>query len=167
MAKYLQNSADIQIKEVGDDLQFEVIKKDEYISIGKSTTTTKTTTNSEKFNFDTIISSNGEKLTFNSTDNCIVVGTGVSRIELFGFIYVFTIPGADLIHVYVLKNNVSYARFSNYMTNSYQTISITHVIMEVQPGDKIYIHISNSAQPTVFGGNESWLGNCFTARVLI
>ena len=140
----------------------------QYIMVGLAQETTITTTSTTKLPLDTNISSNGSQLTFDSTNNCIVVGQGVSKIELSGMIYVFTIPTTDLVAIYIYKNSSAYARFNNYLRDSYQSVAIPNVVMDVQQGDKIYIYVNNSAQPTKYGGNVSgsYLTNSFIAKVV-
>ena len=96
------------------------------------------------FPFNKIMYSIGNKLTFDSTNNCIVVGTGVNHIKVSGAI-MQKCTDPDLCGGYITKNgfdsNAGVTMAFTYLpvTNQMFYIGIADKIISVSEGDKIYL----------------------------
>lgn len=120
-----------------------------------------------KYLLNEIVANNGDKLTFNTTDNSVDIGANVSYVEISAQIYVFTRGTDSLKTLYIYKNNEQVARFSQPMTDDYWSITIGSFIIPVQQGDKITMRFRSGAGSTVLGGSSLNAGaNFLTIKVL-
>ena len=95
-------------------------------------------------NLSSAVISNGSYLTFNSTNKGIVIGSGVSHVEISGQIYITSKGTNGLKNVYIYQNNNSVARSLIYINYDYQTISIPPHIIAVSSGDVITLRASSN-----------------------
>lgn len=101
------------------------------------------------FNSNTII---GNKLSYNSTNNTVVIGNGVSKVLVSGQIYWnYNATNSNTYGALLLKGTSEIHRFQIYKTASSPiSASGCPVMVDVQAGDEIKmtaINTASSAQP--------------------
>lgn len=96
------------------------------------------------FNKTSII---GTKLTYNTSDNSIIIGNGVSKILVSANAVVNAINSnvGDLIELDIIKNNsISNPIAVGVRTNNWLSLGAGNVLIDVQEGDKIQLQVWNN-----------------------
>ena len=92
----------------------------------------------------------GTKLSFNSTDKCIVIGGGVSKVLIRGFLGYKENGETAFRGVGIQKSNdISVHEVLEAQTgknDAYRFIIVEDVIMDVAQGDKIFLKVRTVAQ---------------------
>ena len=85
----------------------------------------------------------GDKLTFDSSNNSIKIGSGVSKIKIDATLNTKQRGTASLNALYIKKNDgdVALAFDSSYGTYDYQQISCNGLILDVVEGDLISLYV--------------------------
>lgn len=121
-----------------------------------ATQTIKGNNTAVKYNLNTVLASSGNKLTFNSTNHEVVVGSGVSYVEASCLAYVFTRGASSNNIIYIYKNGSQVARYNHNITGDYESMTLPPIIIPVQEGDKISMYIRSSAGTNT---NVVWSGS--------
>ena len=102
--------------------------------------------------------SNGDLLTLDTTNNCIVVGAGVHHLEVFGQVYIDTIGTAGVKNVYVYKNSNIMARGVANIQANYFTLPTGRSVISVDEGDIIYLAVMSNSTGTRLGASYTVAG---------
>lgn len=122
-----------------------------------ATQTIKGNNTAVKYNLNTVVASSGNKLTFNSTNHEVVVGSGVSYVETSCLAYVFTRGASSNNIIYIYKNGSQVARYNHNITGDYESMVLPPIIIPVSQGDRISMYIRSSAGSNtnvVLGGSN-------------
>ena len=125
--------------------------------MNNATQTIKGNNTAVKYNLNTVFASSGDKLTFNSANHEVVVGSGVSYVEASCLAYVYTRGANSNNIIYIYKNSSQVARFNCNITGDYQSMGLPPIGIPVQQGDKISMYIRSSAGSNtnvVWGGSN-------------
>lgn len=109
----------------------------------------------QKYNLNTNIASSGNKLTFNSSNHSIDIGSGISYVEVSAQVYMMDRGSNSIKILTIRKNDVQIVRCTMPTNYNNQTISIPSTIIPVQQNDKLTLYIQNSAGNSTFGDNTS------------
>ena len=109
----------------------------------------------QKYNLNTNIASSGNKLTFNSSNHSIDIGTGISYVEVSAQVYMMDRGSNGAKTLTIRKNDVQVVRCTMPTNLNNQMISIPSTIIPVQQNDKLTLYIQNSAGNSTFGDNTS------------
>lgn len=150
-------SINIQVPEKTSDLNNDKnFMVSDFMVAGNSTQQTVSGNNTpQKYNLNTNIASSGNKLTFNSSNCSIDIGTGVSYVEVSAQVYMMAKGSNGSKILTICKNDVQIVRCTMPTYYDNQTISIPSTIIPVQQNDKITLYIKNSAGNATFGDNTS------------
>ena len=114
------------------------------ITVGLAADFVQSTGSAVKIPIDTILCKLGDKLTFSSSDNSIVIGEGINYVEVSGHIMQKS-SHSNLCGLYISKNAMSLnsavaVSFSQINTVNVMTCTaISPTIVKVNPGDKFYL----------------------------
>lgn len=142
------------------------------ITIGLSTNFTQSGSGGHIIPLDTQMSKVGSKLSFDSTNNCIVVGSGVDYIEISGGVmqssnttglFGFFITKNGIALVNALSVDFSYLPTANQLFKQ----SSSPIMVSVSEGDKIYL-VGYGPTGGSIATYEAYSGrsNYLTARVI-
>ena len=112
------------------------------ITIGLASNTTSTST--EKLNLSTVLSSIGNKLTWDSANKGIKIGTGISKVKVSANC-IQIVKAAGLYGCYIAKNGIKLENAVNvgfnYITITEQLwqTSLQPVLIDVTEGDFLYL----------------------------
>jgi len=124
----------------------------------------------QNINFDKIYFSTGNKLTFDSTNHCIVIGSGVHHIEINASTVIANgnnNTSDRYLYCYKDTTNVGQTYYLNAVpTNQHYPLCITPFITEVAEGDKIYIKISSGQAETISVKGASTPRTYLTVKVI-
>ena len=126
------------------------------------THTTATVQNNGTVPFNNILKV-GDKLTFNSSDNTIVIGTGVSKILVSGKMTITSTMPMNQTHYFsiTVNGNESYAqgRVNKTITSTPFDANTPPFIFEVQEGDKIGMKYATSQTGTLSNNisGQTWV----------
>lgn len=127
-----------------------------YIRAKMSANQTLGSGNTVTLNLNTVIDSNGSKLTLNTSTHEVVIGADVNFVEVTGQIYVMTNGSSGAKNVYIYKNSTEIGTALINMTNNYNVINTIPFIIPVQQGDKITLR-AKGASNTVISSGETQL----------
>lgn len=103
---------------------------------------------------DTLKNSTGNKLTF--ADNKIVIGDGVSKILVSAQSLTKGIAGSQIINIIKGTSNVESGYHVETDTNSWGTICLTPLLLDVSKGDTIGLQCGASASGTITVGGATF-----------
>lgn len=149
----------------------DVNKASNFIVASYSSNQTLTNNNATLVNIDTNVNSNGSLLTLDTNNHNIKVGAGVNHVEVSAQVYVGTVgtAGAKNAYIYITRSGIStqVARALLYLTNNYNTISITPTIISVQQNDLISLQfLSMGGTTTQINGDSTGVTNRIVVKVI-
>lgn len=126
-----------------------------------------------KIAFNRLVAQAGDKLTFDSTNNCIVIGAGVNHIEVSANAVISN--GSNSIsdrYVYIVKDktpieNIGQAYYLNGIaSNQHYPVNVTPIIYEVSENDKIIAQVSSGLAETLSIKGASQPRTYLTVKVI-
>lgn len=90
------------------------------------------------------------------SNDSIVIGKGVSKIEVSCNINIGNLQDGDRIMVAIYKNNVVYTRIDKNVSGSYEGVNIGGQIIDIQENDTISLYVRNlNSRGTVYSNDYS------------
>ena len=104
----------------------------------------------------------GNKLTFDSTNNCIIIGAGVNHVKISGQAYTGTFSVTSGIRERILVGSINNTWtmqsgiYKTMATNERMEFNISSAIVSVSQGDAISLKMSSEAVETmkIYGGTD-------------
>lgn len=147
--------------------------KNDFIVVYNNATQTITGNNTfQKYNFNTIAVSQGSKLTFNSTNKSIVIGTGVEYIELSAQLYVYENQVSAIKDFRIMRkrgNTTTQIKRSIYRllnTMDYQSMVLPSSIVAVEEGDELTIEARSGSGNLTFASANDGDVNFLSIKVI-
>lgn len=127
-----------------------------YIMEGITTDYTITGTAFEKIPLDKIIHSNNLFNCFSISNNSIVIGKNISKIEVSCNVNIGNLQDGDRIMVGIYKNNNVYTRIDKNASGSYEGVNIAGQIIDVSENDTISLYVRNlNSRGTIYENDFS------------
>ena len=110
----------------------------------------------EKLPIDKTIHSNNLFNCFSVSNNEIVIGKGVSQIEVSCTVNMGGLTAGDRIMVAIYKNNGAYTRIDKNVANEYEGVNLSGQIIDVNENDKISLYVRNlNSRGRIYGNDFS------------
>lgn len=107
-------------------------------------------------NLNSVSNSAGTKLTLNTTTHRVVIGADVNYVRVSGGIYITTMGTAGAKNVYLYKNENIISRALTNMTNNYNSLTASSVVVPVTQGDYITLRALSQQGTTTVVSREGY-----------
>lgn len=125
------------------DLDAQYVEEKNIITATFTTNHTIASASAEKVALNQSVSG-GNKLTLNTTNNGIVIGSGITKVKVSANINFQTVTsGIKVVSIY-LNNATAYTNTSEISSRT--TLIISPVLLEVQEGDIIYLYVQGNSE---------------------
>lgn len=114
-----------------------------YIMAGLNSDYSITTSSFEKLPLAKTIHSNNLFNCLSVSNDSIVIGKGVSKIDVSCNINIGNLQDGDRIMIAIYKNNAVYTRIDKNVSGSYEGVNIGGQIIDVQENDTISLYVRN------------------------
>lgn len=170
-----------RVQILGNDASTLFNKENNVISVGMfgnvNQSLTNTSTAGNTINLDTIICQSGSKLSFDSTSHSVVIGEGISKVLVSGFITANdnssnpqsrqTNFGGSIYKNGTVVAGSSYSIKPTGIGGSYYGVTLTPVLIDVVEGDEITLNIyTNVTQVTAIRNSATTKYNYLTVQVV-
>lgn len=138
----------------GKNLKEKIEKKDNFITVGISDNLS-LSNGTNKIIFDKTLEHNGDLLTLNANGE-VVVGTGITKIEVSATIFVEDFGGTGYSWAKIFKNDIQVtSAIVPVQQGIYQSASVASKTINVNKGDKIMLKVENSTSAKIRTGDAA------------
>ena len=152
----VQNNESKKITVENLNNNFNLLSNQIYLIGNDMNLTTTVEQQTEVINLNTVVASVGNKLTFDSANNAVVIGSGVNYVSVScGCAIILSSSGMTYQALFIRKNGSStnignWAQSKGqYSPSTYSYTTLSDILIPVQEGDKISIALFNRAKGTL------------------